>query len=107
MAPPKPYHHPVQAPAQFENVEAQLNTFMEDPTTAQDPTLRTIAAMMYNKEGRYEDVIRGWAKESAEKRGVAFNPRGLPRRMRTFGKPETRHVRATSRERAGTGASSK
>jgi len=48
----------MQAPAQFENVEAQLNTFMEDPTTAQDPTLRTIAAMMYNKEGRYEDALK-------------------------------------------------
>lgn len=48
----------MQAPEQFENVEAQLNGLMEDPTTAQDPTLLNIAAMIYNKEGRPEDALK-------------------------------------------------
>ena len=35
-----------------------MNGLMEDPTTAQDPTLLNIAAMIYNKEGRHEDALK-------------------------------------------------
>lgn len=48
----------MQAPDQMDNVEAQLNALMEDPTSAQDPTLLCVAAMIYNKEGRPEEALK-------------------------------------------------
>jgi coatomer protein complex subunit epsilon len=48
----------MQAPEQIETVQGQLNQFMMDASAASDPTLLIVAAMILNREGKYDEALK-------------------------------------------------
>ena len=42
----------------MDSVTAQLEAWMEDPATANDPTMLCLGGMIYNKEGRHEEALK-------------------------------------------------
>merc|ERR1711959_329634 len=42
----------------MENVEAQLDKWMEDSSASTDATMLNVAAMIYNREGKYEEALK-------------------------------------------------